>query len=418
MTARSPVADGQGHPRIGRPIRVLILTSWYPSPENPLRGVFIREQAQELGRRADVALLHVDPRAPARVVTADRSAGFPVFRIGSPLAGLGGGPLSPLHTGYALTWGLARSARCCVDLLAAEGWGPPDVVHSHVLYPAAIAGHSLARRLRVPHVVTEHSSEFVRANGYFPRRRPSVQRMMRTAARHAFAVLPVSRVLEISMRECGLDARYRVVPNMVTGASEPVPLTQVAPRQIVHVSLLNDRAKNVSGLLRACAALRDGGEAPFTVRIVGDGVDQGALASLATGLGLSTHVVFDGLLDRRRTLDTIRRSAFLVTTSRFETFSMATAEALMCGRPVVSTRCGGPEEYVVPGVGLLVPPEDPAALEGALRTMLAKATQLDPRSIVAYARSRFSPSVVSAEILAVYRDALDAPRPRGAAARA
>jgi glycosyltransferase involved in cell wall biosynthesis len=418
MTAHCPVADGLAHPRIDRPIRVLMLASWYPSPASPLRGVFIREQAQELARRADVALLHVDPWAPAPAVAADRSAGFPVVRIRFPRAGLGRGPLHPLHTRYALTWGLARSARRGADLLAAEGWGPPDIVHSHVLYPGGFAGHSLARRFRVPHVVTEHSSEFVRANGYFARRPAHVQRMMRTAARHAFAVLSVSRVLEISMRECGLDADYRVIPNMVSGAPEPVPVTQVASRQIVHVSLLNDRAKNVSGLLRACAALRDGGEPPFTVRIVGDGEDRGALASLATGLGLSTHVVFDGLLDRRRTLDTIRRSAFLATTSRFETFSMATAEALMCGRPVVSTRCGGPEEYVVPGVGLLVPPDDPAALADALRTMLAKAAQLDPRSIVAYARSRFSPSVVSAEILGVYRDAVDTPRPRGAAARA
>jgi glycosyltransferase involved in cell wall biosynthesis len=388
-----------------------MLASWYPSAESPVRGVFIREQAQELARHADVALLYLDHRAPAPVLTTDHSAGFPVIRIDSPFAGRG--PLRRIRSLSSLAWGITSSARRGIDALAAEGWGPPDILHSQVLYPAGIVGHPLARLLGIPHVVTEHSSEFVRANGHFARRRWGVRSMMRRAAKRAFTVMPVSRFLEHAMRGSGLDARYRIIPNMVSRALEPLPVAQVAPRQIVHVSLLNDRAKNVSGLLRACAALRDGGETPFIVRIVGDGPDRGMLTSLVAALGLSTHVVFEGLLDRRRTMDIIRRSAFLATTSRFETFSMATAEALMCGRPVVSTQCGGPAEYVVPGVGLLVPPDDPAALRTALGVMLAEATRHDPRAIAAYARSRFSPEVVSADILDVYRNALGEPTTRG-----
>jgi glycosyltransferase involved in cell wall biosynthesis len=53
-----------------------------------------------------------------------------------------------------------------------------------------------------------------------------------------------------------------------------------------------------------------------------------------------------------------------------EGIPVALVEAMSYGLPVVATRTGGTVELVLPGTGLLVPPEDPAALAGALQTLL------------------------------------------------
>jgi glycosyltransferase involved in cell wall biosynthesis len=62
----------------------------------------------------------------------------------------------------------------------------------------------------------------------------------------------------------------------------------------------------------------------------------------------------------------------LVLPSRAETYGMVVTEALARGLPVVATDVGGVTEALGHG-GLLVPPEDPAALAGALRDWLGDA---------------------------------------------
>jgi glycosyltransferase involved in cell wall biosynthesis len=56
-----------------------------------------------------------------------------------------------------------------------------------------------------------------------------------------------------------------------------------------------------------------------------------------------------------------------------EPFGIAFVEALAAGLPVVTTRQGGAEEILDATCGVLVPPRQPAALEAALRDLIANA---------------------------------------------
>jgi glycosyltransferase involved in cell wall biosynthesis len=54
---------------------------------------------------------------------------------------------------------------------------------------------------------------------------------------------------------------------------------------------------------------------------------------------------------------------------------MALSEAIAHGLPVVSTTAGAIPDTVPPGTGLLVPPNDAAALAGALRRLIGSPTE-------------------------------------------
>ena len=66
-----------------------------------------------------------------------------------------------------------------------------------------------------------------------------------------------------------------------------------------------------------------------------------------------------------------RTDALVVPSTCPESFGLATREAMLAGRPVISTNCGAlPESIRQEQDGLLVPGEDPKALAGALRRLV------------------------------------------------
>lgn len=97
----------------------------------------------------------------------------------------------------------------------------------------------------------------------------------------------------------------------------------------------------------------------------------------------------------------------LAVPSHKEPFGTVAAEALAAGTPVVATRSGGMEEYVVPGRnGALVDPADPEALSAALADLLEQGT-----GMAAAARKdaeRFGSDRVATSVASALREALDA----------
>jgi glycosyltransferase involved in cell wall biosynthesis len=102
----------------------------------------------------------------------------------------------------------------------------------------------------------------------------------------------------------------------------------------------------------------------------------------------------------------MRRADLFVLSSLAETFSVPAAEAMACGTPVLSTRCGGPDEFIVEDVGVLVPSQDADALFRGLDQMLENLHLYSRSRIALYASERFSPEVVGKQLHAVYESLL------------
>ena len=89
------------------------------------------------------------------------------------------------------------------------------------------------------------------------------------------------------------------------------------------------------------------------------------LESSVKRLGLDGKVRFLGYRDDLRAI--LEEVDIHVVSSFSESFSLTAVEAMAAGVPVVSTRCGGPEELIEDGVnGLLVPVSEPQAMADAI----------------------------------------------------
>ncbi len=94
------------------------------------------------------------------------------------------------------------------------------------------------------------------------------------------------------------------------------------------------------------------------------------LAAAVARRRLEPRVCLAGAVGEHELAGLYRDADVFVLASRFEGYGMAYAEAIAQGLPVIGTRTGAVPDTVPPGAGILVPPEDVAALAEALRSMI------------------------------------------------
>ncbi len=197
-----------------------------------------------------------------------------------------------------------------------------------------------------------------------------------------FVVGPVQRAMErdilagpgrfIAVSSYACDSLIAAGGNPGSFSRVPIPVdpdrflppeTPPKPGVIGFAGRPGDPRKNLGLLLRALKRLLDQDE---TVELRLTGEETPDLAALARELGISGHVTWTGWLDEDKLPDFYRGLDVFVIPSLQEGFNIAGIQAMASGVPVVSTRCGGPEDYVIEGeTGRLVG-FDETAMAGAI----------------------------------------------------
>lgn len=171
------------------------------------------------------------------------------------------------------------------------------------------------------------------------------------SARHVFALSNYTRdclvkryaLDEKSVSVIGfqVNSRFSLKP---TGPSD----SHVAPgRTILFVGRLNDPRKNLSLLLQSFSGLVQ--RLPdVKLSLVGE-ILGGKLSQEVKDLGLSNKVENFGRLEGDQLAAQYRHADLFVIPSNQEGLCIAGLEALSAGLPVVSTKCGGPEDFIFHG---------------------------------------------------------------------
>jgi asparagine synthase (glutamine-hydrolysing) len=187
----------------------------------------------------------------------------------------------------------------------------------------------------------------------------------------------------------------------------PAPQARV-PGRIGFAGRFNDPRKNVGLLLQATRLLRHQRD-DVHLALIGD-APNAHVKRLVADYGLDAQVSFLPHLSRAALRDMMRTLDVFVLPSHQEGLCVAALEALACGVPVVSTRCGGPEEFVIAGVsGELVASRADAVADAARRIMddgaLRARLALSARQLV---EERYSPARCRAVFLQQLREAFPA----------
>jgi glycosyltransferase involved in cell wall biosynthesis len=364
-------------------LRLLHLPKWYPHRYDDQDGDFVARHVAAIaahggpgGEPAEAAVVFATvargPLPALLVEEADLGGPVPTWRYYYRARPTGLPPLDKL-----LKLGLWLLAQQRGLRAVRQHWGGarPSVVHAHVLFRPAAWAWWLRWRHGTPYVLTEHWTAFQPANvgrlGWLKRW------LAGGLVRQAAAFAPVSADLGRALAALGgVNARTTAVPNVVDTELFHPPAAPGSRTSLLHVAAFNEPAKNLGGLLRTVAGLRDAqpGLPGLRLRVAGYGPAEAALHHLAQELGLLADgtVTFLGKLAPGQVAAEMRHAACLVLFSNYENLPCVLIEAQASGLPAVATHVGGvPELLPDASLGLLVPPGDEAALAQALRTVLA-----------------------------------------------
>lgn len=214
-----------------------------------------------------------------------------------------------------------------------------DTVHVHDWF-GTVGGSRLARRLRVPLVLTIHSTEYDRSLDH-----PWEHILQREqfGVDQADRIIAVSNHLrrELIERYHAPPSRVRVIYNAVRPSPRLAPLEQ--SRQVVLYLGRLAAMKGVDTFLRATARII--ATMPDTLFVVaGEGPEYPHLLTLAAHLGLSDRVLFLGHVTEEERVVLLASASVFVLPSIVEPFGIAALEAMAAGVPTIVSKTSGVAE--------------------------------------------------------------------------
>jgi glycosyltransferase involved in cell wall biosynthesis len=374
--------------------KVLFLSSWYPSKNNPNLGNFVQRHAEAANECVEVTALFVTSSSQVSELTIEKEiihnietfvAYYPKVKYSNPILAA--------YKKYKTYLQVSKQAFEKINKQF-------DWVHLNIAYPAGLFALWLKKNRNIPYVLTEQWTGYLSIKGDFKRLPKLVQMQHRKVFKRARAVFPVSSHLGDTLVDHKLITNYQVLHNVVNHKIFYPAESKPSLFRFIHISTFDDPHKNVSGMFRVFKRLLDHNE-KFDIQIVTEG-DVENVIQLANDIGVPKNLIkVDSSLDQHGVAEKLREANCLVLFSNYETFSVVLAEAWMCGLPCVYSKCGGLTEIDNPLLGVQVEKRDENELFFKLQKILRKEIRFDPTEIEEYAQS-FQKSKIADRLKKLY----------------
>lgn len=391
-------------------MHILIIPSeTYIPPDNPLLGIFQQMQARALEKSGlqigviSLEFLQIKNLLKGRFdrpisITITHDDGIVIFRFKS-------WNWSPFYNrGKSFIW--VHGGMFLFNKYV-ENYGTPDIIHAHNAYRAGLLAAAIKKKYSIPYVITEHSSSY--AHGLIPK---SDLNDIRTCYRTANRCIMVSQSLGKDVEELlgSWVQPYECIPNL---------LDEFFENSNNRISSSENSKDGIFKFLSVGALIKEKGQAILLkafaqffrntntqIRIAGDGPLKSDLQKLAIELEIADQTNFLGQINREQLLQEMQKCNALVHPSYYETFGVVIIEALSCGKPVISTKCGGPESLVNNKNGILVPVGDINSLGEAMVYLKNNSSQYNKNWIRDDCLRKYGSKSISNSLIKVYNEVL------------
>lgn len=335
---------------------------------------------------------------PEYFIQEELSSGIPVFRINGfyyrpPVDNLN-------HFGWI-------KAGCAAFHQYVKEYGKPDIIHAHNAIYAGMLARKIKQQYNVPYIITEHSTAF--AQKIITNKK--VLHRVKKAYTNSLMLTAVSEPFCQLLNETfGLNQFY-CLPNVLDPELERKECSdsnnsnkQNKSFVFINIAELHPKKNHISLIKAFKRVYETNRNVQLWIGGAGKLFDQ--LRALVKAEQLQDAVCFLGMLNRQQVSHYLMQADCFVLPSKFETFGVVVIEAMLFGKPVIVTKCGGPESFVNHNTGVIIERENEQQLSDAMLQMINHYTCYKSQSIRQFAIEEFGRDKFLQRIDKIYKKAI------------
>ncbi len=386
-------------------MNILIIPSWYTTPENPISGIFFKEQALALKENFErnnnydkVFVLFIEnfdiknikTYIKRKNINFKNEDGIPTLRMKILR-------IPRLHKINIFRG--ARKIRYAVKLASKKWHVNFDLIHIHSALQAGLWYSN--SNLEIPYVITEHHTN------YSQNLITKVQKKyLSVVFNNAEAVISVGIGLAKELSKY-TNNKIQIIYNIVTNKYKTYSSSSKRNSKFTIFSLgVNARKKGFDVLLISFKNFIEAGNSGVLIIAGLEENEKNWLLSMDIPNNILKNVVLLGKLSRIEVFEYMNKCDCFALVSRYETFGVVFAEAMYSGKPVIASSTGGPDSFVNDQNGILVPVDDIIETTKAITFMSKNYKQFNSETIKKFAEDNFSPESICNKIIEIYKEIL------------
>ena len=353
------------------------MSSWYPTKKNPFLGNFVKRHAELIATKYAVTVLKIDSNSSISNISVEKTSQGNLTEIFIEF---------PHSKNPFINWFRARKA----FELGVKNIPQVDLIHVSNILSDGYQFLWAKKHFKKPMIVTEHGSYYRSevSSIWSLKERQIIKQVLKKAdlvtAVSPFLKSEIERVFPIMMLE--------ILPNVVDNSIFDFKEKQTSSKtKFIHISTLDERFKNVSGIIDACEILIKEKQ-EFELQIISDESFE-SWQEIVNQKGLDKFIGFAGPMNSTEIALHIQQADALILFSNYETFSIVLAEALSTGTPVITTPVGIALN-LDKSLGLQVEIQNVQSLVSAMRKFILQEVHFDGSKIHAKSVSYHSETVL------------------------
>ncbi|NFV12584.1 glycosyltransferase family 4 protein [Clostridium sporogenes] len=372
------------------------MSSWYPSKSNLVSGIFVYEQVKALKALGEnvIVFYPFDKSIEKGKVVKNIEEDIVVYRSNTDYI---------KNTKISRINSIIKSVNILSKIIKNE---KIDLIHAHVCYIAGIiaAVHNMFYK-KTPYIITEHSSKVKEYSN-----KTYNKKLFYFAYKNAEKVITVSNSLKEELKNLGYTFNNEIIGNIVNTNEYCIKEKSQFTTELkgLFIGLMNDNeVKGLQYFLPALENLLKNYSNSIKFTFIGDGPKRIKYEAMVKELNINNICNFIGGVPKKDIPKYIMDHDFLVLPSVKETFGSVLIEAMAAGKPVLATKCGGPDEFVTKDVGLLVEKESEEALEKGLIYIIDNYRKFNSYNIRKYAIENYSYEAIGNRLIDLYNSILN-----------